>query len=394
MATRIAGVEELISRRLQAHEGEMLALLERLVNQDSGSYDKAGVDATGVLLKQFFEERKIPVSFVPDATYGDALIANVEARSARDRRPVVLMGHRDTVFPKGEAARRPFRIDGARAYGPGVADMKSGLVINAFVLAAFAEQGDPTLPLVALITSDEEIASPSSRAAIEQQARGARAVFNGEPGRPTGNVVTGRKGGVFMLLETFGKPAHSGVNFKEGCSAIDELALKIVALRGITDLERGTTLNVGLVRGGQSVNTVAPYAAGEIDIRYVKSADRAEALAAIEAIVANCSVPGTRAQLEINGEFLPLEKNEKNSQLFEIYAGAAADLGFPLEGEFTGGCADSGFSSALGIPTLCGTGAVGGKAHTPEEYIELPTLVPRAQALALSIIRLSQSTML
>src|SRR5262249_18047227 len=150
--------------------------------------------------------------------------------------------------PKGEVGRRPFRIDGGRAYGPGVADMKGGLVVNAFVLAAFKRFGGAPGPLTALVTSDEEIGSPSSRPVIERVARGARCVFNSEPGRPSGNIVTGRKGGVFLRFAVTGKAAHSGGNFEKGISAIGELAHKVVAIHRLTDLARGVTLNVGTVK--------------------------------------------------------------------------------------------------------------------------------------------------
>src|SRR5205823_4172160 len=186
---------------------------------------------------------------------------------------------------KGEAARRRFRIENGRAYGPGVADMKAGLVMNAFVLAAFQKFGGAPAPLVGLFTSDEEIGSPSSRPVIEAEARRARAVFNSEPGRPTGAVVTGRKGGVFSVCQVTGKAAHSGGNFEQGISAIEEVARKIVALHALTDIPRGITVNVGTVRGGQTVNTVAPSAEAEIDLRFLTRADRDVTMARIRSIV-------------------------------------------------------------------------------------------------------------
>ncbi len=308
--------------------------------------------------------------------------------SRRNERPIVLMGHRDTVFPKGEVARRPFRIEGGRAYGPGVVDMKGGLVLNAFVLAAFKRFGGAPAPLAGLITSDEEIASPSSRPVIERVGRQARCVFNSEPGRPSGNVVTSRKGGVFLAFEVTGKAAHSGGNFEKGISAIGELAHKIVAMHKLTDLKAGITVNVGLVKGGQSVNTTAPLAEGQIDLRYVRPEQRGPALAALQKIIDTATVPGTTATLEIRGEFLPVSATPAAEELFGCYQAAAADAGLKVAGEFTGGCADSGFTSAVGCPTLCGVGPVGGNAHTPEEYLEVETLVPRAQAMALAILRL------
>ncbi len=369
---------------LAGQEGAMLALLEELVNLDSGSYDKPGIDAVGARIAAFLEAHGVPVTTIPVEGYGDALKAHVPGTGGANR-PVVLMGHRDTVFPKGEAGRRPFRIEAGRAYGPGVADMKAGLVMNAFVLAAYHRAGGAPAPLLGLFTSDEEIGSPACRPIIEATAREARAVLNAEPGRPSGNVVTGRKGGVFMHLDVWGKAAHSGGNFSEGVSAIGELAHKTLALHALTDLARGVTVNVGLVAGGQSVNTVAPHASGQIDLRYVRPQDRAEAMEAVAGIVARATVPGTRAELTVRGEFLPLVQDAASKALFEAYVAASADLGAVVEGEFAGGCADSGFTASVGCPTLCAVGPVGGRAHTPEEYLEVASLVPRAQAVALTI---------
>jgi glutamate carboxypeptidase len=298
------------------------------------------------------------------------------------------MGHRDTVYPDGEAARRPFTVRDGIAYGPGVADMKAGLVMNCFILAAFARYGGAPAPLVGLFTGDEEIGSPEGRPVIEAEARRARVVFNSEPGRVSGNVVTGRKGGVFMGFRITGKAAHAGGNFTAGISAIEELAHKVQAIHALTDLDRGITLNVGLVSGGQSVNTVAPWAAGEIDCRYLDPADKEDILARITAIIDRSFAPGTSADLTVKGEFLPLTQSPAAQRLFELYVDAAAATGFPTGGEFTGGCADSGFTAAAGAPTLCGVGPVGGHAHTPEEFLRIDSLVPRAQACARAILRL------
>jgi len=367
-------------------KGEMLKLLEDIVNIDGGSYDKAGVDAVGVRLRKFLEENDIRCETIANESFGDALRATVGGPS---NSAIMLLGHRDTVFPKGEPTRRPFKIANGKAYGPGVADMKAGLVMNAFVLAAFQKFGGAPAPLVGLFTSDEEIGSPACRPIIEAEARNARAVFNSEPGRPSGNVVSGRKGGVFMKMEITGKAAHSGGNYAEGISAIEELARKVTALHAITDLTKGTTVNVGLVSGGQTVNTVAPWARCEIDLRYVTPADREDAMSKITRIVETANVPGTAARLEIAGEFKPLVQNADNKRLFDHYTGCASDLSLKVEGEFTGGCADSGFTSAVGTPTVCAVGPVGGKAHTPEEYLEVDSLVPRAQTLALAVARLT-----
>jgi glutamate carboxypeptidase len=372
---------------LASQREPMLALLQDIVNIDSGSYDRAGVEAVGERLVRFFEQHGLLTTLEPHEQFAPAIHVRLDD-TRRNEKPVVLMGHRDTVFPAGEAQRRPYRVDNGRAYGPGVADMKAGLVMNAFVLGALKKFGGAPNPVVGLITADEEIASQSSRPVIERVARSARCVLNAEPGRPSGNVVTGRKGGVFSRFEVFGKAAHSGGNFEKGISAIAELAHKIVAMQAVTDLTRGVTVNVGLVKGGQSVNTTAPHAEGQIDLRYVKPEDRGRALAALQAIIDQATVPGTTARLEIVGEFLPLTSSAPAEELFAGYRDAAKDAGISVAGEFTGGCADSGFTAAVGCPTLCATGPVGGNAHTPEEYLEVDSMVPRAQALALTILRI------
>lgn len=384
---RLAAQEAKIAEWLTSQKEAMLALLRDAVNIDGGSYDKAGVDAVGQRFIDFFHENGLLTTREAHDRFGDAIHVRLDDTRSNEK-PILLMGHRDTVFPKGEPTRRPFRIEAGRAYGPGVVDMKGGLVINAFVLAAFKRFGGAPAPLAGLITSDEEIGSPSSRPIIERVARDARCVFNSEPGRPSGNVVTGRKGGVFLHFEVCGRAAHSGGNFEKGISAIGELAHKVVAMHALTDLARGVTLNVGTISGGQSVNTTAPHAEGRIDLRYVKPQDRAVALASLHEIIERSTVPGTTAKLEIRGEFLPLNATPASEELFATYRAAAADAGLTIAGEFTGGCADSGFTAAVGCPTLCATGPVGGNAHTPEEYLEVDSIVPRAQALALAILRM------
>ncbi len=398
--------EQEITAWLAAQQDAMVALLRQMVDIDSGSYNKPGIDAVGAVVRQFLEGQGIAVEPLPQSRHGDCLRATVgtapvgldasglgaipnPSSSDNTGGNIVLMGHRDTVFPDGETARRPFTIQDGIASGPGVADMKAGLVMNCFVLAAFARFGGSPAPLVGLFTGDEEIGSPEGRPVIEAEARHARVVFNSEPGRVSGNVVTGRKGGVFMVVRITGRAAHSGGNFQAGISAIEELARKVQAIHALTDLDRGITLNVGLVSGGQSVNTVAPWAEAQIDLRYVDPADKDDILARIGAIVERSFVPGTRAELTIRGEFLPLTQTPASKRLFEIYVEAAAASGFRTDGEFTGGCADSGFTAAVGTPTICAVGPVGGNAHTPDEFLRIDSLVPRAQACARAILRLA-----
>ena len=378
---------------LATQQDAMIGLLREIVDIDSGSYDKPGIDAVGAVAERFLQQHGIPVERLPQSRHGDCLRAAVPWDGPRRNGPdnIVLMGHRDTVFPSGEAGRRPFTIQDGVAYGPGVADMKAGLVMNCFVLAAFARFGGSPAPLVGLFTGDEEIGSPEGRPVIENEARHARAVFNSEPGRATGNIVTGRKGGVFMAMHITGKAAHSGSAFKDGISAIGELAHKINAIHALTDLDRGITLNVGLISGGQSVNTVAPWAEGQIGLRYIEPADRADIMARIGTIIDGSTIPGTKATLTIKGEFMPLVQTDAARCLFDLYVDSAAASGLAIAGEFSGGCADSGFTAGVGTPTLCSVGPVGGKAHSPDEFLMLGSLVPRAQACVRAILHLEKA---
>jgi len=380
-----ASAEAEIHDWLAASQPTMERLLARLVDIDSPSGDRVGLDAVAGELFAFLSENRVDVRRIRAGKGATLLQASVP--SGGDRAPALLMGHMDTVFPRGTAGRRPYSATSERLYGPGVADMKAGLVMNAFVLAAFARFGGGEHPVRALFTVDEEVASPISRPFILDTARGASIVLNAEPGRANGNVVIERKGGIFLRLSIAGKPSHSGVDFAGGASAVSELAHKIVALEKLTDIAGGVTVNVGLISGGQSINTVAPNAEASLDVRYTRKEQRDRLIAQLSEIVDATTIPGTRAELEIVGEFQPMVPSPGALALFEAYREAAASLGLEADGEATGGCSDAGFTSSLGIPTLCGVGPVGGNAHTDEEYVERNSLVSRAQALALAISR-------
>src|SRR3569833_109450 len=268
--------------------------------------------------------------------------------------------------------------------------MKAWRVANIFTLRAIKAAGGLPFPVVALFTSDEEIGSPPGRAEIENAARGARAALNTEPGRVSGNVATGRKGGGSFHITVTGRAAHSGVAHKDGASAIEALARKIVKLHALTNYDTGITTNVGIVKGGNYHNTVAPWAEAELDFRCVTLKQHALIVPEIEKIVRFEDVPGTSGDIKPVAMFLPLERKHSEA-MFGLYKDAATKVGFPVDGEFTGGCADSGFTAALGVPTLCGLGPVGGKAHTDDEFCRVDTLLPRTQALAATICALISS---
>ena len=323
----IAPDERKVLDWLAGQSEAMRALLEELVNIDSGTYNKAGVDRAGAAIRRFLDSHGIVCDVIPNDRFGDCLRATVGARGERN---ILLMGHRDTVFPEGEAARRPFSVKDGHGFGPGVADMKAGVVMNCFVAAAFKKFGGRLRRWSCWSRPTRRSARRPRAISSTAEARRARFVLNGEPGRVPNAIVTGRKAGVFMRFTVTGKAAHAGANFEQGASAIGEMAHKIIALHALTDLAKGITVNVGVIKGGQTVNTVAPSASGEIDLRYVDPEDRDRVLAAIETIMAHSSVAGTSAVLEPYAEFLALVPSIDSQRLFEIYAACGHALGQTL----------------------------------------------------------------
>lgn len=362
----------------------MQDLLHRIVDIDSGSRDEAGVTAVANVLRAHLEAAGIAVRFHAVPGYGVCLDAQVPGSG--EGLPVLLMGHMDTVFPKGTVAKRPFRVEDGRAYGPGVADMKSGLVLNVFVAEALARLGRNAPPVRLFFSCDEEIGSAATRETIMAVAREVRAVFNAEPGRVSGNLVTGRKGSMVVEFEVDGVAAHAGINPAQGASAIDALARKILALHALTDAEAGITTNVGCVQGGVVPNMVAPKANAELDVRFTAETDIDALCGRIRDIIEAESIPRTRGRITEMRRTMPMARTP--DAMLALYQRSAARVGFAVEGEFTGGAADSGLTASVGTPTLCGTGPVGGYPHSEREYCELSTFVPRAQALALAVLGL------
>lgn len=367
---------------LASQQQAMQDLLQKVVNIDSGSRDEAGVTAVAHALAERLQAAGVAVQFEPVPGYGVLLHAQVN--SDGEGAPIVLMGHMDTVFPAGTVAKRPYREEAGRAYGPGVADMKSGLVLNVFVAEAFARCGGLQAPLHLFFSCDEEIGSPATRDLIMARVRGARAVFNAEPGRVSGNVVTSRKGSMLVEFEVEGVAAHAGINHAAGASAIEALARKTLALHALTDPATGVTANVGVVHGGVVSNMVAPHARAELDLRFTADTNPEDLLARVRAIIEEESVPRTQGRITAARSTLPMKPTP--DYLLALYQESARTLGFEVQGEFTGGAADSGLTASVGVPTLCATGPVGGHPHTEREYCELTTFVPRAQAVALAVL--------
>jgi glutamate carboxypeptidase len=301
------------------------------------------------------------------------------------RRPVLLLGHLDTIWPLGTLTRMPWRVKDGWAYGPGVLDMKAGVVMAVEALRLVREM-DPVRPVVLLLSGDEETGSHQSRELIEAIARGCRAVFVLEPAQgPQGAYKTARKGVGKFRLEVSGVPSHSGVDFSAGHSAVRELAWQVEQISGLTDTERGTTLNVGVIGGGTQPNVVAAEAWAEIDLRVATLQDGEK----IERRLRGLQARDAACRLAVSGGLNrpPMERTAGTVALFELAQALAGELGIPLEEAATGGGSDGNFTSALGVPTLDGMGAVGKGAHADNESIRVDSLVYRTALLAGMIAR-------
>ncbi|MBI3978256.1 MAG: M20 family metallopeptidase [Chloroflexi bacterium] len=373
-----------VSRYVDGHFEVALETLEQAVNIDSFSRDPAGVNRMHALLIPLLERLGCAVEVRPQ----EALGSHVIARLARPRPgKILLMGHVDTVFPAGTVASRPFSVRDGRLWGPGVSDMKGGIagIVSALeALLAADWQDRPTLEV--LLTPDEEIGSPTSRAVIEERARDALAVFNLEPGRPDGSVVVERRGSAHVEIRVEGRAAHSGVWIEHGISAVEELAQKTIRLHALTDLARGLTVNVGLVEGGMNTNVVAPHASARVHLGFRTRQGFQELWTAVQRIVGTASVAGTRSTLHGGVSFEPMERHAGVDRLLACVRRAGERIGCAVEGTATRGASDAGFAACLGRPTLCGLGPVGGGWHSADEYAELASYPARIKLLALSIV--------
>ncbi|RJS58650.1 M20 family metallopeptidase [Bacillus sp. PK3_68] len=374
---------------LHSKKQEMIDLLETIVNTDSNSYDKEGVDQVSALLKNKFEEIGMYVKVHRQTKQGNHL----EIKAERESQPkILIVSHMDTVFPKGEAKKRPFSIIGDKAYGPGVNDEKASHVQLLYAMKALKESGSAAVNNVHIIfNSDEEIGSISSKALIEEAAAEKDYSLIVECGRPNDGVVTERKGVGHFVMRVQGKSAHAGVEPEIGISAIEELAYKVIRLQELNDYDQGLTVNVGLIKGGTSVNTVPPYAEAEIDVR-VKNNDQAMNITkSIHKIAGEEVVHGTRTELSGGIDRPPMERTEESEKLFNRIRETGKELGFAIHEVSTGGGSDASFTAAKGIPTIDGMGPIGEFSHSEtEEYTDLHSLVDRTILLAKTIERLSK----
>ena len=363
----------------RAREPQLLSDLKALVEIESPSSDKSAVDHLAEFLAARLEHLGAYAQIHQIKNFGNHVQADFAGIS--ESKPVLLLGHIDTVWELGTLKQMPFRVADGRAWGPGVLDMKGGVAIAIHALALLREQKVPHPPLRMLLVSDEEVGSHSSRQITERLALESQAVLVLEPGQGLdGAVKTARKGvGVYQLKVT-GVAAHAGVDPGEGASAIHELAHQIETLTSFVDDSRGLTVNAGLIGGGTRSNVVAAEAWAEVDVRVKTTADGKlidEKMRSLRARDGRCKVAVSGG---INRP--PMERTDKVLALYRRAAQVGQSLGFRVDEESTGGGSDGNFTAALGVPTLDGLGAVGEGAHAVHESILLDQIAPRVALLA------------
>ena len=387
-ATQMRGAIRARARELRE---EYLRDLQQIVDMDSPTDDKARVDAVGRVVRGWLEASGGTVEFFPQTERGNHLRATWQGTEGSAT--VVLVGHIDTVYPAGTVASRPFTISGNRITGCGVSDMKSGILSGIYALRILRDLDIPLPYLRYVVNTDEEVGSQTSRALIEETAKGADAAYILEPGRAVGPgcVVTTRKGIGLYNLRVVGKAAHAGGEPWRGRSATLEMAHKIIALHALTTpgLSAGNTegvsVNVGVVRGGSRRNVVAAEAYAEIDVRVPMAAAVAEVEAAMRQIAATATVPETTGELTGGINRPPMERTDAQDRLLVIAGEILGGWDIPVEPIGTGGGSDGNFTAAIGTPTLDALGPMGGGAHSPEEYLDLTSLPDRI-ALVASLI--------
>lgn len=366
---------------LAAHHDDLVDDVARLVRRETPSDDKASLDEGLADLLDWLTRRLGPPETarrIDGGPHGDTVVHHY----AGTGNPVLILAHYDTVWPLGTLQERPFTVTDGRMTGPGVFDMKAGLVQAVWALGALRAVGLPAPPVRLVLGGDEEIGSPASRPVIEAEADGvcAALVFEAAAG---GAVKTARKGVGLFQVEVRGVEAHAGLDPTAGASAVDELARAVIALHDLTDLDAGTSVNAGVAHGGTRPNVIAGRASAELDVRVASDAEARR----VDAALAALRPRDPRASLTVHGGWNRpvMERFEGTGRLYALARGLAAHLGLDLAECAVGGASDGNFAAALGVPVLDGLGAVGDGAHARHEYAETGALVERA-ALAAGVL--------
>ena len=374
---------------IDAHRDEMVDFWREMVNMESGSLDKAGIDAVAARFQQVLSGAGASVRIVEMEKAGNMLVGELGANRANP--PVLFMGHMDTVFSKGTVEKRPFTIKDGKAYGPGVLDMKGGIVAAIYAIKALNAAGYERRPLKMILAGDEEVAHVNSNAAdiFMAEAKGAVAAFNCETGFVDDAIVIGRKGTAVFELEVKGVAVHAGNEPENGRSAILEIAHKVIDIQNLTNWDTGTTFNVGVIQGGTVPNAVPGHAKIVVDIRYLDPESLPDIRRQIEEVATKTYVQGTSTTVVQVPGIAPMKTTDGVNELFAIVKKTYEENGWGEPyGKLVGGGSDSAYSVIAGVPTVCAMGVKGGRNHSPEEFAIVDTLFERAKLLAACTLNL------
>ena len=381
-----------LRERVDAQLPEFLATLEQLVNVDCGSYTADGVNRVADVVTDALRGMGAEVERIghrpsgEQRQLGDLVIGRLSGEGPR----LLLIGHMDTVFDPGTAAARPYRTEDRRAFGPGVTDMKSGLLAGLHAVQALQAAGvRPSLTFVA--NPDEEIGSPFSSAHIRRLAPDHDVALVLECARANGDIVSARKGIADFHVTFTGRAAHAGVEPEKGRSSILEAAHKVLALHALNGRWPSVTVNAGVIRGGTRPNVVAERCEIHVDVRAATVDEFDAAAAEVQRIVDAPHVDGVRRELRRSAGHPPMEKGEASARLVALAVSIANDLGFELRDAATGGASDANTTSAAGLPTLDGLGPIGGDDHSVDEWLDLDSVVPRTTLLAALMARIGEA---
>jgi glutamate carboxypeptidase len=387
-APPIAELRDLVAARLDRYMAE----LRRLVAIDCGSYTPEGVNRVAAFCAETLAELGADVARIPHAArpgepqLGDLVVGRLDGEGPR----LVLIGHMDTVFDPGTAAERPYREAGGRAYGPGVTDMKAGLLAGFHAIAALHAAG--VRPRITFVCNpDEEIGSPFSTPVIRNLAAQHDVALVLECARANGDIVSARKGIADVRARFRGRAAHAGIEPEKGRSAVLAAAHATIALHALNGRWPSVTLNVGTARGGTRPNVVAAEAELEIDLRASSSDEFEAGWAALEETLRTPAVEGVETTVERTASHPPMERSASSARLVGLAQRIAAELGFELRDAATGGASDANTTSAAGLPTLDGLGPIGGDDHSADEWLDLDSIVPRTTLLAALLARIDEA---
>jgi glutamate carboxypeptidase len=368
---------------IESRKDEYIRDLETLVNIDSSSDNIAGI----VAVAEWLSWRLEAIGFSTRLEkLGDRGVPCLQASNRSTEQPfdIMFLGHMDTVFPTGEVEKRPFAADGDRATGPGVCDMKGGLLVALHVLEVLHHDSVlDQLSIGVCFNGDEEVGSGSSRSWIEAHARNSRRVFVFEPCRPGNRFVLQRKGGGGYTITARGTAAHAGVEPEKGANAAVEIAHQTLAIQQFNDqADEGTSAHVTVIQSGEKTNIIPDTARASVDVRVARQSDVAPVEAFFQSLPVNTRVPGVALSVSGGVGRPPMEAGDRTLQLWALIEEKAAASGLQIGAISTGGCSDGNFTSAQGVPTIDGMGPVGANAHRQDEYVEVGSIVPQIQLIS------------